>query len=141
MTQAESFDKYRLSLTFDDGVAGIVDLSDLAGKGIFAFWLDPGVFENVWIGSSGEAGVGIDTAPGKTRTARYAPGTETGCRPLRWAAKRNLKGIRQSGPGLPDHLSQRECVWSRRRCRRVISLPFASKTKSLSGGPAGMRLE
>jgi len=54
VTQAKTLDNYRLSLTFDDGVSGIVDLSDLAGKGVFASWLDPGVFENVRIGSSGE---------------------------------------------------------------------------------------
>lgn len=29
---------YTLSLVFDDGVQGIVDLSDLAGKGVFACW-------------------------------------------------------------------------------------------------------
>jgi hypothetical protein len=45
---------YRLELTFDDGVTGTVDLSDLVGKGVFALWNDPKAFEQVKIGSSGE---------------------------------------------------------------------------------------
>jgi len=43
-----------LALTFNDGVCGTVDLSDLAGKGVFALWLDRSAFEKVRIGSSGE---------------------------------------------------------------------------------------
>jgi len=45
---------YRLELTFDDGVIGAVDLSDLVGKGVFAGWLDRKAFETVRIGSAGE---------------------------------------------------------------------------------------
>jgi len=45
---------YRLHLVFDDGTRGVVDVSDLAGRGVFASWSDPGVFEAVGIGSSGE---------------------------------------------------------------------------------------
>lgn len=45
---------YRLALEFDDGVSGIVDLADLAGKGVFALWNDRAAFEQVRIGSSGE---------------------------------------------------------------------------------------
>ncbi len=45
---------YRLELAFDDGVAGTVDLSHLAGKGVFAVWSDPRTFEQVRIGPSGE---------------------------------------------------------------------------------------
>jgi hypothetical protein len=47
-------DGFRLALTFNDGMAGEVDLSDLSGKGVFAAWLDRRYFENVKIGSSGE---------------------------------------------------------------------------------------
>ena len=47
-------DGFRLELNFDDGVHGIVNLSDLAGKGVFAFWMDRKAFENIRIGSSGE---------------------------------------------------------------------------------------
>ena len=45
---------YRLDLTFDDGVRGQVDLSDLVGRGGFALWRDYRVFEQVRIGSFGE---------------------------------------------------------------------------------------
>jgi hypothetical protein len=45
---------YRLDLTFDDGVRGQVDLSDLVGRGVFALWRDYRVFEQVRIGSFGE---------------------------------------------------------------------------------------
>lgn len=45
---------HRLDLVFDDGVRGVVDLSDLVGQGVFACWRDPDVFARVHIGSSGE---------------------------------------------------------------------------------------
>ena len=45
---------YQLDLIFDDGVRGTIDLSELAGKGVFSIWHNPGVFEGVKIGSSGE---------------------------------------------------------------------------------------
>jgi len=45
---------YRLDLTFDDGVRGQVDLSDLVDRGVFALWRDYRVFEQVRIGSFGE---------------------------------------------------------------------------------------
>ena len=57
--------EYRLELEFDDGVAGVVDLSDNVGKGVFAVWRDPLVFERVRIGSSGELvwGEQVDLCP------------------------------------------------------------------------------
>lgn len=56
---------YKLELEFDDGVAGTVDLSENVGKGVFALWLDPLVFDQVRIGSSGELvwGDRIDLCP------------------------------------------------------------------------------
>lgn len=45
---------HRLRLRYADGVEGEVDLSHLAGKGVFAAWDDPAFFANVSIGSSGE---------------------------------------------------------------------------------------
>jgi Protein of unknown function (DUF2442) len=47
-------DGFKVDLIFDDGICGTVDLSDLAGKGVFACWLDRGFFEDVRIGASGE---------------------------------------------------------------------------------------
>ena len=45
---------HRLQITYSDGVAGEVDLSHLAGKGVFALWNDPCAFERVSIGEGGE---------------------------------------------------------------------------------------
>jgi hypothetical protein len=45
---------YRLELVFDDGRNGVVDLSDLVGKGVFAAWTNYDVFKQVRIGDSGE---------------------------------------------------------------------------------------
>lgn len=45
---------YRLDLTFDDGVSGVVDLSEMAGKGVFVVWNDRQAFESVRVGPSGE---------------------------------------------------------------------------------------
>ena len=45
--------KYRIWVEFSDGVAGEIDLSDLAGRGVFAAWNEPGVFEKVHIDSMG----------------------------------------------------------------------------------------
>ncbi len=56
---------YCLELQFDDGVSGTVDLSDLAGKGVFVLWRDRSAFEQVRIGPSGEVAWGdqIDLCP------------------------------------------------------------------------------
>ena len=54
ITKVSVLKDYCLELVFDDGVCGVVDLSDLAGKGIFNLWNDPHVFEQVKIGSFGE---------------------------------------------------------------------------------------
>lgn len=41
--------KYKLNLTFDDGVNGIVDVSDMAGKGVFTAWEKDDHFSKVFI--------------------------------------------------------------------------------------------
>ena len=63
--KAKTLQGCRLELEFDDGVSGTVDLSDLAGKGVFALWSDRAAFEQVRIGSSGELvwGDRIDLCP------------------------------------------------------------------------------
>ena len=65
VTRVKVLDGYRLELTFDDGAEGAVDLSHLAGKGVFAPWLDRAAFEKVRIGESGELAWGgeIDLCP------------------------------------------------------------------------------
>ncbi len=65
ITACKVLEGFCLDLTFDDGVHGTVDLSDLAGKGVFAIWLDRRSFEKVSIGPSGglEWGESIDLCP------------------------------------------------------------------------------
>jgi hypothetical protein len=45
---------HKLRLWYEDGIEGIVDLSHLAGQGVFALWNDPESFQNVSIGPSGQ---------------------------------------------------------------------------------------
>lgn len=54
ITKIEALQGYCLKLTFDDGRSGVVDLSDLVGRGVFSCWNDHKVFSQVRIGSSGE---------------------------------------------------------------------------------------
>lgn len=56
---------FKISLQYDDGVEGEVDLSDLAGRGVFLAWNDPAVFRHVRLGSHGaiEWGSDIDLCP------------------------------------------------------------------------------
>lgn len=56
---------HRLELVFDDGVCGVVDLSELVGKGVFSLWMDEHFFGQVQIGSLGELvwGDQIDLCP------------------------------------------------------------------------------
>ena len=65
VTEVKVLEGYRLGLTFDDGTRGAVDLSHLAGKGVFALWLDRDAFEGVRIGPLGELAWGdrIDLCP------------------------------------------------------------------------------
>jgi hypothetical protein len=44
---------FRLWLSFADGIEGVADLSDLAGRGIFSLWNDPEMFAQVAIDDSG----------------------------------------------------------------------------------------
>ena len=54
VTQVKVLTDYRLELIFDNGQSGCVDLSHLAGKGVFAGWTDTATFRRVRIGESGE---------------------------------------------------------------------------------------
>ena len=46
---------FHLWLEFDDGQSGLVDVSDLAGQGLFALWNQPGAFARVRLGEFGQA--------------------------------------------------------------------------------------
>lgn len=52
-TEVRSVEPYRIWLRYEDGTEGEVDLSDLASRGVFAAWDDPGVFAAVRLGSRG----------------------------------------------------------------------------------------
>jgi hypothetical protein len=54
ISKVKTLPGYRMDLEFDDGVRGIVDVSEHVGKGVFALWRNPLVFEQVSIGSAGE---------------------------------------------------------------------------------------
>jgi hypothetical protein len=53
-TDVKPLERYRLWLKYSDGVEGTVDLSYLAGQGVFAVWDDYAEFQKVHIGPSGE---------------------------------------------------------------------------------------
>ena len=49
-TQVRALEPYRLWIRFDDDIEGEVDLSDLAGRGVFRLWDDPERFGDVRLG-------------------------------------------------------------------------------------------
>jgi len=51
--EVKPLDGYRIWLRYADGVEGEIDLSDLAGCGVFEAWQDRRVFETVHIDESG----------------------------------------------------------------------------------------
>ena len=51
--QAKPLDGFRLWLKYEDGIEGIVDLSDLAGRGVFEAWSEREVFDAVTVNESG----------------------------------------------------------------------------------------
>ena len=53
ITEAKPADRFRVFLRFDDGVSGIVNLSHLAGRGVFRAWEQEGVFERLSISPVG----------------------------------------------------------------------------------------
>ena len=53
ITEAKPVDRFQVFLRFDDGVSGMVDLSDFAGRGVFVAWQQEGVFEQLSISTAG----------------------------------------------------------------------------------------
>ncbi len=51
--QANPLDGFRFWLKYEDGIEGIVDLSDLAGRGVFEAWSEREVFDAVTVNESG----------------------------------------------------------------------------------------
>lgn len=54
LVSVEPLPDFRLRLAYTDGAAGVVDVSELAGRGVFRLWNDPAAFARVVIGSAGE---------------------------------------------------------------------------------------
>lgn len=52
--EVRPLENYRLWVKYSDGVQGVVDLSDFAGRGVFAIWKDYQEFQKVHIGNSSE---------------------------------------------------------------------------------------
>ena len=52
-TEVEARDGYRIWLRYSDGTSGEVDLSHLAGRGVFSAWSDRAFFERVRLSESG----------------------------------------------------------------------------------------
>ncbi len=47
--EVKALDKYNIFLRFSDGKEGIIDLSELKGKGVFKAWDDSSFFQKVFI--------------------------------------------------------------------------------------------
>jgi len=54
LEEVRPVENFCLYVKFSDGHEGEVDLSEFAGKGVFALWNDYSQFEAVSIGSAGE---------------------------------------------------------------------------------------
>jgi hypothetical protein len=63
--EVKALPEFRIWLRYDDGTHGEVDLSDLAGRGVFTAWEDRAFFDAVRLGSHGaiEWGADIDLCP------------------------------------------------------------------------------
>ncbi|MGH9782831.1 MAG: DUF2442 domain-containing protein [Terriglobia bacterium] len=65
IAEVKAVQGYRLWLRYEDGAEGEVDLSDLAGRGVFAAWNDRRFFESVRIDEGGALAWGdsLDLCP------------------------------------------------------------------------------
>jgi len=67
IVEAQALDHYTIRLKFADGATGEVDLSHLAGKGVFTFWNQYENFRNVsiingrWLAWSDEIDMDADS--------------------------------------------------------------------------------
>jgi len=49
VTYIEAPKNYRLKVRFSDGMEGVVDLSEMVGKGVCTTWSDPGQFARAFV--------------------------------------------------------------------------------------------
>lgn len=53
LCEVKALPRHRIWVRYVDGVQGEVDLSHLAGRGVFALWDEAGEFEKVHVGPGG----------------------------------------------------------------------------------------
>jgi hypothetical protein len=46
IVEAKPLENFKLSLKFDDGICGEIELANLKGKGVFEYWNDENNFKN-----------------------------------------------------------------------------------------------
>lgn len=66
VAEVQAREGYRIWVQFADGMEGEVDLSDLAGKGVFRSWEDRSAFEKMFVHPESETVAwpgGIDLCP------------------------------------------------------------------------------
>ena len=59
-TEVTALAEYRIWIRYSDGSAGDVDLTHLAGRGVFSAWNDHRFFEGVHLGPAGAIAWGED---------------------------------------------------------------------------------
>ena len=65
LLEVKALSDFRLWLRYEDGAQGELDLSGLAGRGVFSVWDAPGVFESVKLEPHGAPSWGdeVDLCP------------------------------------------------------------------------------
>lgn len=53
ITEAKFVDRFHVLVRFNEGVSGVIDLSHLAGRGVFRAWEQAGVFEQLSVSPEG----------------------------------------------------------------------------------------
>ena len=63
--EVKALPNFRIWLRYDDGTKGEIDLSDLAGRGVFKSWENVTFFDSVRLGAHGaiEWGADLDVCP------------------------------------------------------------------------------
>ena len=59
-TEVEPRDGYRIWIRYSDGAAGLINLSSLVGRGVFAAWRNRAFFETVGLTENGAVAWGED---------------------------------------------------------------------------------
>ncbi len=53
LISVQAIEKYKLSLSYDDGIKGVLNLYHLAGEGVFNYWEQGNNFFNVYVNPQG----------------------------------------------------------------------------------------